>query len=187
MLTRRPPPTLKLLAKWPSSAGDGFVLLVDPDGAGEFMEDGFAGGVGFGPGVAGEVDGDGGAVVDELAAGVGEGAELEHAGEGDLVLAVGVGLVALCVGFVAAFFGFGDFLVDALVFFFLFFGGEVFAVFFEQAGYADAVEPEDFEFAGVVFLGVAVAVEAVERGGLAVDVVLLPGFGGALVALRPGA
>ncbi len=76
-------------------ADEDAVLLVDPGGADEVAEGFLELTVGLGVGVAGVVEDDGGAVVERDAAGVGEGAELEDAGDGEDVVAAGVGGFAL--------------------------------------------------------------------------------------------
>ena len=129
-------------------ADEDAVLLVDPDGADEIAEDLFELVVGFGVGIAGVVEDDGGAAVEVDAARVGEGAELEDAGDGEEVVAAGVG------GFA---FG-GSLLRDALWpwrllcrscrFLLDFFGGEGFAVAGDDAVDADAVDGEAFGVGG---------------------------------------
>ena len=159
------------------------VLLVDPDGAGEVAEDFFGAVAGFGVRVAGVIRGDGVAAGDLDAAGVGEGAELEHAGDGDFVVAARVGLFALAVVFGAAVFYFADFLVDAVVFLFEVVDGEGCAVLADELADGDAVDPEDVVRLGLLFFGAAVAVGLGDGLDLAIDVVAQAGFVGALVGL----
>jgi hypothetical protein len=115
------------------AADEDAILFVDPDGAGDVADDAFGLVVGFGVGIAGVVEDDGGAVVEEDAAGVGEGAQLEDAGDGDEVVAAGVGFFALAGALLATFASFGYLLVDAVTFLLSFFGGEGFAVLSNDA------------------------------------------------------
>ena len=162
---------------------EGVVLLVDPDGADEIAEHGFEAVAGFGVGIAGVVGDDGETVVEGDAAGVGEAAELEDAGDGEDVVATGVGGLVFGFVFFATLFVFGDFFVDAFAFFLCFVGGEGFAVAGGDAIDADAVDGEAFAVGDGGFLRVAVAVQLLLLGVDVVGVVAAFGFVGFLVAL----
>ena len=165
------------------AANEDAVLFVDPGGADEVAKDLFELIVGFGVGIAGVVEDDGGAAVEVDAARVGEGAELEDAGDGEEVVAVGVGGLAFGGSLLATFLGFGDFFVDAVAFFLGIFGGEGFAVTGDDAVDADAVDGEALGVGGLGLLEVAVVVEVLLLDVDVVGVVAVGGFGGALVAL----
>ncbi len=80
-------------------------------------------------------------------------------------------------------FGPGDFLVDAVAFFLGIFVGEGFAIAGYGAVDADAVYGDAFGVDGFGLLEIAVAVQLLLLGVDVVGVVLVGGFGGALVAL----
>ena len=73
--------------------------------------------------------------------------------------------------------------VDALIFFGEFVGGERFAILSYRAADGNAIEPEVVGLGDDGLLHVAVPVELLLRFDGVVDVVLLDGFGLALVAL----
>ena len=134
------------------------ILLVDPGGADEIAEDFFGFVAGLGVGIAGVVEDDGRAAVERDAAGVGEGAELEDAGDGEEVVAAGVGGLAFGGELFAMLFGLGDFLVDAVAFFLRFFGSEGLAVAGDSAVDADAVDRKALGVGGGGLLEGAVVV-----------------------------
>jgi len=134
------------------------VLFVDPDGADEVAEDFFKFVMGFGVGVAGVVEDDGGATVDIDSAGVGEGAEFEDAGDSEEVVTTGVGGFAFAGELLAMLLRFGDFFVDAIAFFLDIFVREGLAVAGDGAVDTDAVDGEAFRVGGVGLLDIAFAV-----------------------------
>ena len=140
------------------AADEDAIVLVDPDGADEIAEDLLEFVVGFGVGIAGVVEDDGGAAVEVDAAGVGEGAELEDAGDGEEVVATGVGGLAFAGALLATLFGFGDLLVDAVALLLYIFGRERLAVSGNDAVDADAVDGEALGVGGSGLLEGAVAV-----------------------------
>ena len=166
------------------SADEDTVLLVDPDGADQIAK-GFLGVVvGFGVGVAGVVEEEGGAVVEVDAARIGEGAEFEDAGGGEEVVAAGVGFATFGGALFAMLFGLRDLLVEAVTFFLSFFGGKGFVVAGCDAVDANAVDGEAFRVGGGGLFEVAVAVEVLLLEVDVVGVVAVGGFGGALVAFH---
>ncbi len=91
MLRKSPAADFEVVKEVALAANEDAILFVDPGGSDEIAEDLFDFVSGFGVGVAGVVEDDGGAAVEVDAAGIGEGAELEDAGDGEDVVPAGVG------------------------------------------------------------------------------------------------
>ena len=162
--------------------GDLLIGLVDPESTGEVADDLFGAVAGFGVGVTEVVDDNGVATIAGGAARIGEGAELEDAGDGDLLAAARIGLLALPVILFAALCGLPDLLVDAIVFLLQVLGRKGLAVLAEEFADGDAAQPEDPGGRGFAFAEGAMLVGAVERGGFTIDIVALAKFVGALVS-----
>jgi hypothetical protein len=160
------------------------VLFIGPDGSDEVADDFFGGVACGGVGVAGVIEDDGGAAVEQDAAGVGEGAELEDAGGGDELVAAVVGVLAFGVIAGAFGFGFGDFLVDAVALFFWLVGGGGGVLAGDDAVDADGVDGEAFGVGDGGLFGDAGGVGVELLGVDVVGVVLLRGFVGFLIAFE---
>ena len=136
-------------------------FFVDPDDAGQFLDDFFDDIAGLVFGIGLEIEDEDVFAVETFAARVDELAGAKKGFDADVIVIFfifpffpGFFLLGLFFGF--ALLDVGDFLLRFLVFFFLFFGAEWCAVFFDESGDLIAMQVKEGVFLNLGFLGTAV-------------------------------